>query len=581
MRKHLMFGLSPVWKWLSSSGQRRATRPPAGSRPRPAGGRLSLEALEDRTVLSVSFAPAVSLPVGLRPESIVTADLNNDGKQDIVVLNQGQFRDFQSSVSVLLGNGDGSFRPAITTGLLPGAISVAAGDFNNDGQLDLAVANRLNDVVEVLRGNGDGTFQDNPALLPISPVGFTLPSVSVAVGDFLHNGALGIAVTSGASNTVGVFVGNGDGTFQDRVDYAVGFNPQSVAAVDLGNGQVDLVVANHDSSDVSVLLGNGDGTFQPAQNIDVKTQSFGEDSHPLTLLAGDVNGDGKPDLLVSQFVGVDAGETILTVLPGNGDGTFQAPVHTNAGVDRFGLTVADFDGDGKLDVAVEELDNFFPGAADVLLGNGDGTFGDPHVFRTGGDAGFGVAAADFNGDGRPDLAVANTFSNDVRVLLNTSTGAAAGLLQGGFETPNVGTGSFGAFQYNPSGSAWTFSGSAGVAGNGSGFTGGNPDAPDGSQVAFLQATGSFSQTVNLAAGTYSLSFLAAQRANFQAGAQTFQVLVDGAVVGTFTPADTAYSALTTDAFTVAAGAHTIQFVGLNPQGGDNTAFVDNVQLLAR
>src|SRR5262249_43381312 len=233
---------------------------------------------------------------------------------------------------------------------------------------------------------------------------------------------------------------------------------------------------------------------------------------------------GKPDLLINQFDGVDAGDSFVTVLLGNGDGTFQAPIHTIAGVDRFGLAVADFDGDGKLDFAVEELDNFFPGAADVFLGNGDGTFGDPHVFRTGGDAGFGVATGDFNGDGRPDLAVANTFSNDVRVLLNTSTGAVAALQQGGFGAPNVGSGTFGAFQYDPAGSAWAFSGPAGLAGNGSGFTSGNPNAPEGSQVAFLQGTGAFSQALNLAAGTYRLSFQAAQRGSFNQGGQDFQVL---------------------------------------------------------
>jgi hypothetical protein len=161
-----------------------------------------------------------------------------------------------------------------------------------------------------------------------------------------------------------------------------------------------------------------------------------------------------------------------------------------------------------------------------------------------------------------------------------TTPVAAGFQQGGFETPNVGTGTVGAFAYAPTGSAWTFSGGAGVAGNHSGFTAANPIAPQGTQVAFLQATGSFSQSVTLAAGSYSLTFAAAQRSNYQASSQTFQVLVDGVSVGTFTPAGTSYGAMTTSAFTVTAGAHTIQFVGLNPNGGDNTAFIDNVQLLA-
>jgi hypothetical protein len=143
----------------------------------------------------------------------------------------------------------------------------------------------------------------------------------------------------------------------------------------------------------------------------------------------------------------------------------------------------------------------------------------------------------------------------------------------------VGTGSFGSFQTDPAGTPWTFSGSAGVAGNGSGFTAGNPNAPEGTQVGFLQGTGSFSQTVaGLAAGTYQLSFQAAQRGNFNQGGQDFQVLVDGVVVGTFKPVSAGYSSLTTAAFTVTAGAHTITFRGLDSAGGDNTALIDNVQL---
>ncbi|HTK74485.1 MAG TPA: hypothetical protein VL371_04450, partial [Gemmataceae bacterium] len=151
----------------------------------------------------------------------------------------------------------------------------------------------------------------------------------------------------------------------------------------------------------------------------------------------------------------------------------------------------------------------------------------------------------------------------------------AGLQGGGFESPAVGGGSF---RYDPAGTAWTYSGLAGVAANGSGFTARNAAAPEGAQVAFLQSTGSLAQTFNLAAGTYAVTFQAAQRVNYQSSAQTFRVLVDGAAVGTFTPAGAAYGSYATAAISLAAGTHTLTFEGLNPNGGDNTAFLDQVQL---
>jgi hypothetical protein len=147
----------------------------------------------------------------------------------------------------------------------------------------------------------------------------------------------------------------------------------------------------------------------------------------------------------------------------------------------------------------------------------------------------------------------------------------------GFEIPALGSGAS-AFQYDPAASPWTFVGQAGISGNGSGFTSGNPNAPQGSQVAFLEYTGGFNQAVTLNAGLYSISFSASQRATYQSSSQTFQVLVDGVAMGSFMPSGTAYANFTTSPFTLAAGIHTIAFVGLNPNGGDNTAFVDQVSL---
>ena len=275
------------------------------------------------------------------------------------------------------------------------AVALTAADVNGDGKLDLVLANG---GVGVLLGNGDGTFQaaanyasggDNAESVAVADVnGDGIPDLLVAnecAGDceFDERGA------------VGVLLGNGDGTFQAAVSYDTGgFLANSVAVGDVnGDGKPDLVVANQNS--VGVLLGNGDGTFQPAL-------SYG--SGGLSVAVADVNGDGKPDLVVAGCGGV-------CILLGNGDGTFKPAVSYNSG-GSIAVTVADVNGDGKPDLLVaNECDSSSPdcryGSAGVLLGNGDGTFQAAVSYDTGGYLASSVVVGDVNGDGKPDLIVAN------------------------------------------------------------------------------------------------------------------------------------------------------------------------------
>ena len=173
----------------------------------------------------------------------------------------------------------------------------------------------------------------------------------------------------------------------------------------------------------------------------------------------------------------------------------------------------------------------------------------------------------------------NTAGGDDTDLLDAVSVAVAApavpaVGDAGFEQVPVG----GGYAYDPSGSAWAFSNASGVTGNGSGFTSGNPPAPQGTQVAFLQGTGSFSQSVSgWAAGSYTISFDAALRGNY-GGVQDFEVLVDGNLVGRFEPTTSSYQSYTTGPFTVAAGPHTIEFLGVNTAGGDDTDLLDAVSV---
>jgi hypothetical protein len=416
---------------------------------------------------SVSFAKT-DYATGDTPYFVTTADLNGDGKLDLVVPNL-----HGNNISVLLGNGDGSFQAAVNyaAGSLPGAVAI--GDFNDDGKLDLAVTNTGSSTVSVFLGNGDGTFQ--------SAVNYGVGSwpTSIAAGDFNGDGKLDLAITNFFGNNVMVLLGNGDGTFQSPSTYTAGNAPGRVGVGDFnGDGKLDLAITNTNDNSVSVLLGNGDGTFQAALTSPAGPTGPGLSS----LSVADLNGDGMLDVVVAHYA------TNVTVLLGKGDGSFQAPVDYAAGSGAWWTTLADLDGDGKLDLAVANANS---NTISVLLGKGDGTF-QAAVDYPADTQPFGIVAGDFNADGRMDLAVPNAGSGNVSLLLQpTPTFGFAQLIGGNTFTGNQ-----------------TVNGNVAASfffGNGSGLTNLNPAnlAPG---TAGINITGTAANATNLggvAAGNYA------------------------------------------------------------------------------
>ncbi len=352
-----------------------------------------------------SFQATPSYPAGPIPYGVAVGDFNGDGISDLAVADWGDLYGRSGSVSVLLGTGDGSFQPPRTYATGVTSFTVAVGDFNGDGALDLAVANRDSGNVSVLLGNGDGTFQ------PARNFAAGDSPVAVAVGDFNGDGKLDLVVIDDIRNvgTASVLLGNGDGTFQPARTFFAGSDPYAVAVGDLtGTGVLDLVVADSYHGGTVVLLGNGDGTFQPYRDVPTHDQ-------PGAVVLGDFNGDGIPDIAVGVYTGVD-------VALGNGDGTFRQGQSVAFSPGARSVAVGDFDGDGIPDLAAASI-----GGVRVLLGNGDGTFQNPPVSYLAGAIPQAVAVGDFNGDGWPDLAVANSNlatndpSNTVSILLNDAT----------------------------------------------------------------------------------------------------------------------------------------------------------------
>ena len=332
--------------------------------------------------------------VGKNPTSVVAGDLNGDGLADLITTNIGN-----DSLSILLGNGDGSFRDPMTLRLPEQPRAVVLQDFNDDGKLDMAVANAGNNRVTILLGDGNGQFTRGDSYPAVkSPVG-------LAVGDFNRDRHPDLAVAL-RNDKLLILLGRGDGTFLQKAVYEYGDTPTSIVAADVNeDGLLDLAVTQGGkmSSAVAVFLGAGDGTF--------RSPTYYKTGHrPLSVTILDLNGDRHVDMLVSNGEMDD-----ISVFFGKGDGTFTQGKAFGANAGPMATLCGDFDGDGKTDVAVI---NNLSSDLSVLLGKGDGTFWQPPRSYKTGTAPFAIAAVFFAPkDPRPGLVTANNLSSTVSVFL--------------------------------------------------------------------------------------------------------------------------------------------------------------------
>ncbi|MDR3752348.1 MAG: FG-GAP-like repeat-containing protein [Terracidiphilus sp.] len=342
------------------------------------------------------FTVAPFIPLSAAPTSVAAGDLNGDGGPDLVVTTNG------SNVTVFLADGNGGFKPGLQypAGIQTGNALLA--DLNADGKLDLVVTDSAAGTVNVLFGNGDGTFGK-----PFSYAAIQNP-VGLSLGNFAGKGKIDLAVASQAG--LAVLLNDGSGHFPTATPAAISSQPLSLAAADLsGSGYDDLVLANQDGT-ISVLLGDGNGGFHAAI---VHSIALG----PLTsVVAGDFNGDGKADIAVSQ-----ANSNTLSVLLSDGDGSFQPAAQYTVGNSPTFVIAADLKGKGTTDlITINRAANTFS----VLQGNGDGTFGSAQDFVAGASP-LAAVAGDFNADGHLDLAIVNSGDNTISVPLGRGNGTFA------------------------------------------------------------------------------------------------------------------------------------------------------------
>jgi hypothetical protein len=424
----------------------------------------------------LTVASIVAYATGIAATALTVEDFNGDGKPDLAVVNAGSGPSHPGSVSILLGNGDGTFQPAVTAFSGNGLFSVATGHFNNDSYLDLVVTGAS--AMTVLLGDGHGGFQQGPAVATVG--------LAPAVADVNHDGfddiVIGESIVNHSDNPGGVLLGNGDGTFQPIISFP------SPPAGSLFLGFVSLAIGDFDQDGhldvaglapnyLAILKGKGDGTFQLASTYAAPLFESGPDS----IIISDLDGDGNLDVAIgngdTNVIGPSVDTHTVFFLLGNGDCTLQGAPYVGVGqaigAGLSGLAGADFNSDQLPDVAMNDEDGqlylsvnqggfqftntplvnsgfFSPIAADVngdhipdlvgttgvyntggealvLLGNGNGTFQPMKSYSVGGTA-LAIAVGDLNGDHKADLAVLTTASNgagSVAVLLANGNGGFA------------------------------------------------------------------------------------------------------------------------------------------------------------
>ena len=351
---------------------------------------------------------AYSTGGGSEPTSVVAADINGDNKLDIIVANSGR-----SNVGVFLNMGNGTFTKQTTysTGGRSEPTSVVAADVNGDNKLDIIVANYAGNNVGVSINTGNGTFSNQTTYNAGS---FAVP-ISVVAADVNGDNKLDIIIANSWASNVAVFLNTGVGSFTQQTIYSTGegSTPTSVMAADVsGDNRPDIIVANSDSNNVGVFLNTGHGTFHTQVTYDT-----GSESLPTAVIAADVNGDNKLDIIAANY---DSGSVGVLLNWGNGNFSNQTAYSLASGSQPQSVVAADVNGDNKFDLIVA---NYGTGDVDILLNAGNGMFPNQAIcLKTSASFLYSVSAADVNGDNKLDIIVANYGRDNIGVLLNTGQG---------------------------------------------------------------------------------------------------------------------------------------------------------------